>query len=394
MKFLQLAQRQNTLVSVAVVSLALLSLYLIGIRGMMKAAPFGDDFLVFYRAGNLFMNGQDPWLTLMTTSQPFSYPPHSLSIIAIYNLFSENTALALHAGVCILSIFVICYCANVWFLKIESLRSMTIAQVLALGLIIGNPYMATSLYQGQMTLPVTAALCLSWLLINRNRRVLAGVLLVVATLKPQLAILYILWLLLALEWRVLLIGGTLSLLAIVPAMSTLGFLTPATSWLTSLAAYAAIPINMPGSAYVVGLDSLFVAHGYQPNSVVLSVTSLLLTAGLFLLRKHISEFLVLQILIVLSFTFFFVHDYDYVATVLVWASALMLALNGNSLSRLSIWFAMSVIFFMPQRLIRDIDIPLIIHSRTLLLLAMLTLLVMWSAPVRRSMAAGLKPSTT
>jgi len=245
-----------------------------------------------------------------------------------------------------------------------------------------------------MTLPVTAALCLSWLLINTNRRVLAGVLLVVATLKPQLAILYILWLLLALEWRVLLIGGTLSLLAIVPAMSTLGFLTPATSWLTSLAAYAAIPINMPGSAYVVGLDSLFVAHGYEPNSVVLSATSLLLTAGLFLLRKHISEFLVLQILIVLSFTFFFVHDYDYVATVLVWASALMLALNSNSLSRLSIWFAMSVIFFMPQRLIRDIDIPLIIHSRTLLLLAMLTLLVMWSAPVRRSMAAGLKPSTT
>ena len=377
----------NPFVSACLLAIAFAMLYAVGIQGVMKAAPLGDDFLVFYRAGGLFLDGIDPWLALMNSPQPYSYPPHSLSIIAAYNLFPQSVALGLHVVISLISIAIVCFCANIWFLRIENFRSMTIAQALALALIIGNPYTATSLYQGQMTLPIMAALFLSWHFLQSDRWVIAGLLLGIATLKPQLSILYIVWLMLSLNVRVLVVGGLFAALLIVPGAVMFGIVTPFESWLTSLHGYSSVAINAPGSDFVVGIESLLAAYGFQPNRLALVASCLAGVGLLYAYRRHFDPMVTLHALLVLSFTFLYAHDYDYVAVILLWSFGLLIALTAGSMTRLCLYTGMALIFFMPQRLLRDIDIPLVVHSRTLILVACCLLIMTWSNERGRSAAS-------
>lgn len=363
--------------SIAVLALSLLALYVVGIQGLFKAAPLGDDFRVFYRAGSLFAEGRDPWLSMMDTSQPFSYPPHAVSVLSAYTVFPEHIALGLHIVVSLLSIAVLCYCANRWFLHIGDFRHITLPQSMALGLIIGNPYTATSLYQGQMTLAVTAALSLSFLLLQEKKRVAAGILLAIATLKPQLAIFYILWLLLSLELGVLLVGGVVAALCIIPASIILGPLTPMTSWLASLHGYADVAINMPGSPYVAGFESLLAAHGLYAGALPFAALGAIVVITAFLLCRWMEPFMALQLLLVTACSFLFVHDYDYVAVILVWSCALYLAFREVNWGRIATFVVLAVPFFMPQRLIRDIELPAIVHARTLILVVIFAVFVLW-----------------
>lgn len=374
--------------SLVVLMLAVLSLLAIGVGGLMKSAPPGDDFQVFYRAGRLFWSGIDPWLAMMGSPQPFSYPPHALSFLLLYNALSPSTAFVVHSAVNLGSIVAICYCANRWFLGITSWRTLTFAQAAALALIIGNPYTATSVYQGQTTLPVTAALMMSWLCLSQGRRTAAGLLLAVATIKPQLSLLYVLWLIMSAELAVVVIGGVAALVLIVPASLVLGPWATFHSWWLSLSSYGQVPINMPGSPYVVGLESFLVAHGVDPGAWPIAALGLLLTVAAFRLRQRLDAFMTLQFLLVVTCTCLFVHDYDYVVIIPVWSCALYLVLSQMAWGRLGIFSVLGFLFFMPQRLIRDIDLPVIVHARTLILIAMFVLLVSWRGEQPRSGEAG------
>jgi hypothetical protein len=360
-----------------VLLLALLSLFAIGLGGLGKFSPLGDDFHVFYRAGDLLLQGRDPWLELMGSAQPFSYPPHALALFAVLACLPAALALGLHLLLSLLAIAAICHCANRWFLKIESFGTMRFSQAAPLALIIGNPYTATSLYQGQMTLIVTAAIMLSWLSLTQGRRVQAGLFLMIATLKPQLCILYLIWLVLAAELGVLLVGGLAAVVLLLPVLAVFGVVTPFASWLTSFNGYASIAINMPGSPYVTGLQSFLAAHGIMVGSVIFVVIGSALAAVTYIFRNWLDDFLVLQLLLVLACTFLFMHDYDYVAILLVWSCALHVALTRGRPDRLVVFIVLSVPFFMPQRLIRDLDIPTVVHARTFILLAMCLVLVQW-----------------
>ncbi|WP_105372132.1 glycosyltransferase family 87 protein [Neorhizobium huautlense] len=387
------AKISNPLISIAILALAFAMLYAVGIQGVMKAGPIGDDFMVFYRAGGLFLRGGDPWLALMNSPQPYSYPPHSLSIIVAFGLLPQSIALALHIAICLGAIAAMCYCANQWFLNIKSFRSMTIAQALALALIIGNPYTATSLYQGQMTLPVMAALLLSWHFRQKDRWVTAGVFLAFATLKPQLSVLYVIWLLMSANIGMVLVGGSLAGLMTLPGALLLGPLKPFESWLTSLGGYSQVSINAPGSPFVVGMESLLVAHGLEPDRLWLILLCLAGTALLFRYRRHLDQTVILHALLVLSFTFLYAHDYDYVAVILLWSYGMMMVLHSASFAKLSLYAILALGFFIPQRLLRDVDIPLIVHSRTLILAALCLAVIVWSNEISRTAAPNKRYSS-
>lgn len=363
--------------AIATLMLSLLCLYAVGVAGIGKSASLGDDFAVFYRAGTLFLNSNNPWQALATTGQPFSYPPHALPIFSLYGALPMEAALAVHLMLCVLSIGVICYCANEWFLHAVSARDLTLTQALGFALIIGNPYTATSLYQGQTTLMVTAALMLSWLCLTRGHKLAAGALLAIATLKPQLSLFYLLWLILSLELVVLTAGGLLAAVFLIPAVIKFGFTGTFVSWFDSLGSYSNIAINMPGSPYVVGLESVLVAHGVVLASVIFPLMGALATGLLFLLRKNLDNFEIFQILLVLSCTFLFLHDYDYVVILLIWSALLHHALLSRSLARLSAFGILAVPFFIPQRILRDIDLPTLVHARTLIVLAAVLVLLSW-----------------
>ena len=104
--------------------------------------------------------------------------------------------------------------------------------------------------------------------------------------------------------------------------------------------------------------------------------------------KRLDTFLTLQFLLVLTCTCLFVHDYDYVVIILVWSCALHLVLSQRTWGRLTWFSGLGVLFFMPQRLIRDIDLPLIVHARTLILIAIFVLLLTWRSEQPRRGATG------
>jgi Glycosyltransferase family 87 len=365
-------------ISAFVLLFAFFFLYLVGIQGFGKSSPFGDDFSVLYRAGTLFLQGVDPWLALMNSNQPFSYPPHSISLIAFYNFLPFSIAVKLHALLNLVSIYAICFCANKWFLKIGSFKSMTISQVFSLALLFGNPYVATSVYQGQLALPAAAAVFLSWYFLRSGRWILAGVLLAFATIKPQLSVLYVVWLLLSLNMRVLLVGGVSTFIFIIPGSIVFGALTPFESWITSISGYSGVSINAPGSPFVVGFESLLIAYGIAKSSYFLYPLSLLALLFLYIKRINFNDALIANMFFVLAFTFLFAHDYDYAAIIMIWSYAFLLLLDEWTIKKAVLFTFLVFFFFLPQRLIRGIDIPLVVHARTLILPLCCYLVFVWS----------------
>ena len=193
--------RVDSILSLLGIFCAGLLLYMVGIMGFLKDVPQGIDMGVFYKAGQLFVNGGNPWLDLMNTGEPFSYPPHGASVLSIYGFLPHKYALFLHNIINILSIAVLAYLANKWYLKITNWRTMNFAQGLSLAIIIGNPFMMHSLFLGEMVMPATAMVMLSWHCLNSGRVLLAGIFLGLATIKPQVAFLYVLWLMLNLKYE-------------------------------------------------------------------------------------------------------------------------------------------------------------------------------------------------
>jgi hypothetical protein len=93
-------------------------------------------------------------------------------------------------------------------------------------------------------------------------------------------------------------------------------------------------------------------------------------------------------LLVLTCTFLFVHDYDYVAIILVWSCSLHFVLSQMTWGRLASFSILFLLFFMPQRLIRDIDLPLVVHARTVILVLMFALLLTWRSQQPTSCTAA------
>ncbi len=362
-----LSKRIDARLSLAALGGALLFLYLFGIHGFLRAAPLGGDFLIFHRAAAAFVGGGNPWLELKDTGEPFSYPPHAAALLAIYGFLSSPAALALHTLLNVLAIGIFCYLANLWFLKIDDFRTMTLAQGLGLAIIIGNPFMAHSVFEGQITLPTAAAALLSWHFLHSGRVILAGIFLGLATVKPHVSLFYIVWLLLSSQWRVLAIGAATAGAMLAPSVAAYGLFEAFDHWLASLRGYATVAVNMPGSPHVVGLESFAVAIGVNGLGWSLKFLGLVATGILFHYRDRLEKSLTVNLFFATALTFIFGHDTGYAAILLVCAHMVFLALERGDKTRLAIAGILLMAFFFPQRFLREIDVPALHHTRTFIL---------------------------
>lgn len=194
----------------------------------------GHDFVAFYSASQLVQNGQ----AALVYSEPemlraqhelvgstdvgylaFMYPPTFLLFLAPLSYLPYFTALALW--------LLLPFCAYLFILYRQSGLPPAALFMAALA-----PSVAQTLFAGQNGL-LLAALLAAGLLNHRRRPALAGILLGLATAKPQLAILIFPALLAGRHWRTLIFAAlTLGLMA---ALATALF--GAEIWQT----YSAIP---------------------------------------------------------------------------------------------------------------------------------------------------------
>ncbi|MFL0803367.1 MAG: DUF2029 domain-containing protein [Agarilytica sp.] len=362
------SKRAEAVLAVLGVLGALVFLTLFGILGLFRSGSLGFDFVVFHDAGVLFLKGVNPWLASIDSGAPFSYPPHLGGFVALYGLLSFKAGLALHTILNLVSIFSIAYLANRWFIGIRSLTEMSLVQGVCLAFIVGNPFVAHSVYEGQWSLPAAAALFWSWHFLHNERWVLSGLFLGLATIKPQVSLLYIVWLLLTLNFRVLFIGGLLALLMLVPTVLRFGLIDMIDAWFASMRYYATQWANIPGSPHVVGLEGVFVSLGLNGSGGALKTVSAIAIVLLYLIRTSLSPLLLVHLFLVIALTFIYGHDTDFVILSVLWSYLFWLAANRNSYVSLGVAVGLLLFMFFPQRFIRAFDVPILFHTRTFILL--------------------------
>ena len=372
-RVLKLLQAMSTLMVLA----AIVALTLFGIVGVGRGGSQDDtsDVIYLYGAGRSWWDGQNPYLfdSYQTytdfSGARFAYPPSVAPLcLALASLPLPSARILMTA------VNVSCLLAITMTLVLSVRRQLAeapppdkaIVAAIVAAVAIGNPFTAHVVWMGQMSLLAAAAVVGSWVAYMSRRTLLAGVLIGVASFKPQIAILIYVWYVLDRQWRVLGFAVvTVTALAIAP----LWWHGPDSllDWLRAMAAYQDVIHNRIAFQHVFGVRSLL-------SSVGLPCPSLLPVAlgGAILLYGRRSRLLaedILPLLMCLSCLFVYAHDYDLVALLTV-AGPLLAHLRRRPLA-LAFLLLTTLVLFFPQRYVRDLPWPWVTRYRecaTLLLM--------------------------
>ena len=178
-------------------------------------------------------------------------------------------------------------------------------------IVISNPLTINVLWLGQTTLIAAAALVSGWYYAYRDRWVLSGILIAISSIKPQLSLLVILWLLLERRWQLLAVAaGTTLIFSLVP-MAISGPIEVFFHWFASLVQHKKVFSNVLGSGAVFSIQDILYAAGIQvPQLFPLGI---ILTGLLWWYRSRLIIDDVIGILLAISLLFGLAHHYDLVA---------------------------------------------------------------------------------
>lgn len=173
------------------------------VDGRVEASgyPLGRDYINYWRGGQAVIDGQVDWLFIPADylvqlraefgeSLPkhnWSYPPHFLPLLTPLGLVSYVTGYVLW---CVVGIA--CFAA--------ALRALDLSLPMGLIILAVTPVVLANVFLGQNGL-LTGALLLGGLALRDHRPWLAGILLGILTIKPQLGILVPILLLVHQNWR-------------------------------------------------------------------------------------------------------------------------------------------------------------------------------------------------
>jgi hypothetical protein len=178
-------------------------------------------------------------------------------------------------------------------------------------IVLANPFTLNVIVLGQTTLIVAAALVSGWYYAYRNHWVLSGILIAISTIKPQLSLLFILWLLLERRWRVLAVAAVTTLIFCLVPIAITGPIDVFVEWFTSLGKHKNVFANVLGSPAVFSIQNLLYAAGIQiPQLLPVGIVMM----GL-LWRYHSRLIIddVIGLLMAISLLFGFAHHYDLIA---------------------------------------------------------------------------------
>jgi hypothetical protein len=189
--------------------------------------------------------------------------------------------------------------------------------------IIGNPFTSQVVWWGQTSLLAFSATLGAWYFYIRQRRVLAGVCLGVAALKPQLCVLVIVWLALEREFKALVVAAATTLALAAYPMFTRGPLNVFVEWRTGLIANYAREANLPSFPHKIGAGSLLHAAHFPvlvPDALWICLgAAFVFAVWIFRARFNDLERLALVMAMTLIFNGY-LHDYDYVAVIPILAA--------------------------------------------------------------------------
>ena len=269
-----------------VLALAVIALLVGGtLRG--ARSPRGPDLTYLRTAGLLWLDGIDPYDSQAFDAryslergrsgvpEAFHNPPQFLPFAALLTTLGAHAAAIIVALGNTAGILLIAFLTARWALREPDpaappsvpglgpgsrLVARTLLPALVLCLYAVHHLMAI----GQISLITAGVLFLGWSLAWGQaawQQVIGGALIGIATVKPQYAMLPLLWLLLDRRWWVLLGASSAVLVLVLPALVTLGPASAIGGWLEGLRHYEVLEYNRLGNYQVMGLPSLLAAAG-------------------------------------------------------------------------------------------------------------------------------------
>jgi hypothetical protein len=237
---------------------------------------------------------------------------------------------------------------------------------------------------GQSSLIAAAALYSGWIVARRGSWIAGGALIGLSTLKPQLAFLPIVWLLLERRGKELAVGAAAAISAAAPAIRVSGAVGAYRDWMGTLSRVSSCPDSAPGADHLFSLHNVFASLGVLlPSFLPLAVVA---TAVLWWYRARVLEADVFPLLMGMTMLFGFASDYDLVALA-PFVPAYWRHLRNRDGSALGAGLLM-LLLFIPQRVFVPSGIPLLIHFRVFIVLFLTAWLLILSLRESRKRRAG------
>jgi hypothetical protein len=386
----------------ALLILAACSLVLTGIVGVGRSGrnvlrSGFIDYHITVEAGRALRDGVnayvpsafEPYLAAhapgVDATSPYSYPPHATT------LFAAISALPGMAGaVAWLLLLLLCVVPS----------AVAVADIARAGperggeplagpgpwicaaLFVANPVASHILWLGQPALLACCGLFLMYLGERRGQAVVTGLGLALASVKPQLSLVFGVTLLLDRRWRPLAVGAVVMLVLSLYPLAVFGPGELVRSFLARLSTHATWGANMPGSESNIGVRNLL----YTMNVDVpgLEIVAVLAAVVVWRLRARLRP--EDRFALLLGATLLFMPNQDSAYVLLV---ALVSALWPYAKERPRLGWAMlalGVVFMLPRRLVRLGHLAFLNQWRTLVTAAFVALLV-WAIRERLAAAA-------
>jgi Glycosyltransferase family 87 len=335
------------------------------------------DMRILYLAGEIWHRGwsaythappgpADPWLSDAISGYDFAYPPQIAPLCLLLAAWSPVGARILMTGLNIVAAALLA--ALCVYLAREPQPDggpppADSSSLFIPAIVIGNFATAFVIWAGQTTLIATLALMVGWLCARRGRWLIGGALLAVASIKPQLSFLVMIWIVLERRWRVLAAAavGVVVLAALPIAIS--GPLGVITEWSAAAVRYAGGPYNTLGSRMIFGLGNVLAIAGV--GSSFLIAVAILVVGALWYFRASIADEDLLALLVGISLLFGFSHSYD-IAALMPLVPAFWRHVHDRAPVSLLALSLMLVVTF-PNSLLESYLPPLLLHLRVVAL---------------------------
>jgi Glycosyltransferase family 87 len=230
---------------------------------------------------------------------------------------------------------------------------------------------------GQTSLIAFAATMGAWFFSERQKWLLAGICLGLASFKPQMCVLLGFWFLLERNWKLLAVSliavGVMSIYPMILYGGPVGMLA---AWNLGIQDnYYSLIVNTAGFEDIVGMESLLASVGLTlPGLKILAVA---LTLLLWVFRNRINREDVLALLMGISFTFLgYTHVYDYVGLFPILTSLWLYSCNDRKA-----WLgSMGLVFllFFPKIIFLAAGFSFLIHWRTIVVLLLVVRVLAFS----------------
>lgn len=352
--------------------------------GFGKDGYWAGDFAYYFAGGKCFIKGSnmyavdcvEPILAELygyTLLAGVSYPPHFAPFTLIFAIVPYSVA----SYVFYFANFIAClFMAKIISdtsirLKLRQAISKSGSFQWALFLVLGSTGIWAAVWLGQITVFVAICLWMAFRQIEIGNDFVASILLALASVKPQMAALVFLWILLNGRYRILAFSALTAGILSIYTFAIMGVVPAIEGWTNAVAMYQNYPINQLGNNTIMGIPSFLALYDTS-----LPVWAGLLVGGIVVLilrwKSLIEPFspLALATILLLQMTIFSrPYDLIFIAP----AFALFWPTDRSNALRIVLFLAAAALYCFPQQLVvRVIPFPEAGHFRTLLLVVLLT----------------------